>query len=222
MPPLPLGQPPTAELPGLSSRWYSSSRRHPCPLCGRNTDDKCRWNDNVILCHQGDRFGPPSGLKLGDVLSIEGRRWAVCSFSGGFSGAAMVLRPHVDRLGYTPAQRQRRAREQAVLRPVLYRLFAQCREQAQACLDMPELEFSTAKEIQAELDHAKGTFNNLVALRIQFQKARREAPELSRYVATVDQWLRQVGYQLKDVESFTRVHLGTPRAEQIASLSRAR
>lgn len=222
MPPLTLGPPPAAELPGLSSRWHSSGRHHPCPICQRAIDDKCRWNDSAICCHIGDRFAPPAGLQLGDVLTIEGRRWAVCSLSGGFSGAAMVLRPHVDRLDFTPAQRQRRAREQAVLVPELHRLFGECRLQVQACLAMPELEFCTADQIAAELEHAHGTLKNLTALRTALMTARRESPKLARCVGPVDHWLRLVGHQLRDVERFSRVLLGTPSAEQIASLSRAR
>jgi hypothetical protein len=222
MSPLTLWQPPSAELPALSSRWHSSSRRHPCPLCDRSTDNKCRWNDSAILCHQGDRYSPPAALQLGDVLTIEGRRWAVCSFSGGFSGLALVLRPHVDRLDFTPAQRHRRAREKAVLVPELHRLFGECRRQVQVCLAMPELAFCTADQILAEEAHAQGTIKNLTALRTALMSARRESPELACYVGPVDHWLRLVTYQLRDVERFSRVLLGTPSAEQIASLSEAR
>lgn len=201
-----------------ATRWQSSSRANPCPVCGRNTDDKCRWNENVILCHQGDRFAPPAGLKLGDVLDIESQRWAVCSFNGGFAGAAVIFRPHVDRLSFTPAQRQRRAREQAALLPVLQHLFAECRQQVQACLAMPELVTLNAAEMQAELDHSKATVRNLTTLRSELVMARRVTPEFARYVVAVDCWLKLTTYQLRDVEGFMRVQLGIPTAEEAAAL----
>lgn len=206
-------------IPAISrAPWKSSKRSAPCPICGRDIDNKCRWSEGIIACHQGDRFGPPSGLRLGDVLEIQGRRWAVCSLSGGFAKAAVIFRPHTDRREFTPRQRRQRMREQAVLEPVLLRLFDRCREQFQTCLGMPELVFLKADEILAELDHARATFRNLTALRQEMVKARRESPGLARYVKALDRWLKLTRYQLRDVEVFMRIHLGTPTSEQIVSL----
>jgi len=70
-----------------------SSRRNPCPVCGRNADGDCRFSEDLILCHQGTRFGPPQHLRLGDVIDVNGVRWALIRSDAGFDGAAHEFRP---------------------------------------------------------------------------------------------------------------------------------
>jgi len=202
-------------------RWQSSGRRQPCPICSRNTDDKCRWRDDLISCHQGDTFSPPAGLRVGDTVTVQGTRWAVVKLDAGFSGQAVMFRPHVDRHSFTPAERRKEQRVQAALVPTLQALFNFCRELVQLCLSMPVLERCTLAELQAELAHAKSTQANLTALRRPLIQARRETPEIGRLVKALDHWLRLVSYQLRDVERFMAVHLGTPTAQQIAALEAA-
>lgn len=71
-----------------------SSRRKPCPICGRNIDDKCRWNDEMIFCYNGDSFSPPHYLKIGDRIKVGGGDYAlfsqVCGFAGNSYGFALV------------------------------------------------------------------------------------------------------------------------------------
>ena len=63
-----------------------SSRRTPCPVCDRDKDDKCRWNDDFILCYVGNSFSPPGHIKIGDRIKIEQRTYALCSQVSGFAG----------------------------------------------------------------------------------------------------------------------------------------
>lgn len=63
-----------------------SSRNTPCPICHRNTDDKCRWNDEFILCYDGDSFAPPQHLRVGDKVKIGAETFALCSTLSGFAG----------------------------------------------------------------------------------------------------------------------------------------
>jgi hypothetical protein len=63
-----------------------SSRRAPCPICQRDSDDKCRWSETRIFCYNGDSFSPPQYLKLGDKIKVHGIEWKLFSFSAGFSG----------------------------------------------------------------------------------------------------------------------------------------
>lgn len=65
-----------------------SSRNTPCPVCGRNTDDKCRWNDEFILCYDGDSFAPPQHLRVGDKIKLNGQSFALCSTLSGFAGSS--------------------------------------------------------------------------------------------------------------------------------------
>jgi hypothetical protein len=80
--------------PNPRGRWLGSSRRHPCPVCGRNTDDKCRRQPELISCYWGSRFHPPAGLRVRDVLRVDGADWAVVALAGGFSGNSLILCPH--------------------------------------------------------------------------------------------------------------------------------
>lgn len=59
--------------------WIASSRRNPCPICGRSSDGDCRisGDGDAALCHYGDTFAPPAGLKPGEVVTgKDGNRWA--------------------------------------------------------------------------------------------------------------------------------------------------
>ena len=66
----------------------SSSRNTPCPICHRNTDDKCRWNDEFILCYDGDSFAPPRHLRIGDKIKVNAETFALCSTLSGFAGSS--------------------------------------------------------------------------------------------------------------------------------------
>ena len=72
----------------------SSKRSNPCPMCGRSKDGDCRFDDDVIFCHQGSSSGPPANLQIGDVLIRQGREWALVKTNAGFDGAACVFKPH--------------------------------------------------------------------------------------------------------------------------------
>lgn len=87
------------------AKWTGSSRRHPCPICGRNTDGKCRRSDDLLSCYWGERFAPPAGLHLGEVLRVDAGDWAVVDLAGGFSGNSLILAPHQPR---NRSQRPRR------------------------------------------------------------------------------------------------------------------
>jgi len=65
-----------------------SSRNTPCPICRRNTDDKCRWNDEFILCYDGDSFAPPQHLRVGDKIKVNAETFALCSTLSGFAGSS--------------------------------------------------------------------------------------------------------------------------------------
>ena len=72
----------------------TSVRKNPCPSCGRTKDGDCRFNDEVILCHSGESGGPNPALRIGEVVNIEGRSWALVKTGAGHSGSAHVFKPH--------------------------------------------------------------------------------------------------------------------------------
>jgi predicted P-loop ATPase len=60
---------------GSENAYWAAAK--PCPICGRDLDDKCRItaDESFIQCHVGDTYSPPS-LKKGKVLKgHDGQNW---------------------------------------------------------------------------------------------------------------------------------------------------
>lgn len=62
--------------PEHRAKLQSSSKSHPCPICGRTKDGDCRLSDDLILCAYGATHHPPAGIKPGDVIERNGKEWA--------------------------------------------------------------------------------------------------------------------------------------------------
>jgi hypothetical protein len=195
-----------------------SSKKNPCPLCGRNTDGKCSHDDTRIECYPGDTFRPPADLRRGQVLEIEGRQWAVTSLAGGWSRSHVVLRPDRGREEFKPgpthsrpaAARRRAHRESQAVEPVLLDMFSRCRQWVQAALGIPEFVHSTLEEIRESRLIVTTAAEALAEMRQPLLEAKRERPELGRLLHAVDVWAKAVGYQRADLEHFWRRQLGTP------------
>jgi hypothetical protein len=87
--------------------WTGSSRRNPCLVCGRGTDDKCRRREDLISCWYGGTFSPPGGLRVGETLRLaDGTDWAVVSLQGGFGNNSLMLAPHKPRGRSSPGHRR--------------------------------------------------------------------------------------------------------------------
>ena len=81
-------------------RWIPSSKRNPCPICGRvkDTDCRIRQDEQMVFCHRGKSQGPPEGLKVGDTLSdSESRIWAYTGDSRDDSRDGAVFVIHQER-----------------------------------------------------------------------------------------------------------------------------
>ena len=79
-----------------NEEWLASN---PCPICGRNIDEKCRMHQDqsFIQCHIGDTYMPPSG-KTGDVIKgSDGQLWLQRNKTSNVYG---------DAVGYSLAQRK--------------------------------------------------------------------------------------------------------------------
>ena len=68
-----------------------SSKHNPCPICGRDIDDKCRWNDSTILCYCGNSFHPPEHLALGQIILASGVNWKLISYYSGFAKSSYLF-----------------------------------------------------------------------------------------------------------------------------------
>lgn len=77
-------------------RWSPSSRRNPCPICGRTKDGDCRIRQDgqMVFCHRGKSQGPPERLRVGEILKdTQGQSWAYTGDSRDDSrdGAVFVI-----------------------------------------------------------------------------------------------------------------------------------
>lgn len=80
----------THSLTRSSSKFTYSSRRNPCPVCGRTKDSDCRWNTGG-LCHC--RTYAKVRLRVGEVVrGHDGQQWAYLGDSDG--GRWAMFRPH--------------------------------------------------------------------------------------------------------------------------------
>lgn len=69
-----------------------SSKRNPCPICGRTADGDCRTGDGLAICHHGSTHHPPAGLRPGDVIKgRDGQRWAFTGETTDGRGSTFTL-----------------------------------------------------------------------------------------------------------------------------------
>ena len=61
-------------------RWINSSKKNPCPICGRTKDGDCRISADgqQVICHRGSTHSPPDDLKpsADPITGRDGKRWA--------------------------------------------------------------------------------------------------------------------------------------------------
>ena len=75
-----------------SSKFTYSSRRTPCPVCGRTKDSDCRWDEKLLHC----RTYAKEHLRVGEVLrGHDGQQWAYLGDSDG--GRWAMFRPHQEK-----------------------------------------------------------------------------------------------------------------------------
>lgn len=184
-----------------------SSSRNPCPCCGRTKTSHCAWalngsDDDLVLCHNGERFGPPPGLAIGDVLTIAGRSFALTAVGKGFAGSSHVFRPHQERQpdpGFRLPAAVRRANA-ALLE--LHPLAGASLEEQLACLrrDIHRW-FDAALAGHVErLDALRGLHERCRHLLPQLRRGLRSDPTLTPFSEELTDLLRQVRHELQFLE----------------------
>jgi len=125
----------------------SSGRRNPCPVCGRDKDDKCRWNDELILCWQGDTFSPPPNLRKGETLEVPGRGlMAVLGVDAGVGGSSLLLGPHDG--SQRPLVWREKPEEVARWEEAAYPVVGKLRRKLFLLQHLPDFDVLKTKEIQ--------------------------------------------------------------------------
>ena len=203
----------------------ASSRKSPCPVCGRTKDADCRWKDDVILCHQGTSYKPPSDLRRGDVINIAGKPWALIRRDGGFDGAAAVFKPHRARRKVSNRDHQHRFDTLAVdpedvVLHAAHAVMAGLVQDIDRALSVPDFQFSLPHELQADFQLIEDTSDAAEAFKQTLLKLQRSTGGLERHLTQLTQALEDLGHVGRDVKRFKRCALGEPTDKQIASLNR--
>lgn len=106
---------------GGNGRLSASSKRNPCPICGREKDGSCSISQNaeVVHCHQGQTHQPPTD-KLGEVIRIGEQRWRCGGPSSGRSDAVLfnLLTDPIPSNGHKPRPVSRPAKRSPAPAPI--------------------------------------------------------------------------------------------------------
>lgn len=180
-----------------------SSRRNPCPVCGRNADGDCRFSEDLILCHQGTRFGPPQHLRPGDVIDVNGSRWALIRTDAGFDGAAHEFRP--DRATREKGSFRGRRKQQRQARRLLHEVL----RDIDAALSVPEFMQSPPDELRESFRLIEVAAVKAEAL-LPAVRGRLQPPQISLLAEAI----KELTYQRRDADHFRHHYLGEGRHDQ--------
>jgi hypothetical protein len=190
---------------GRRQRWQSSSRANPCPVCGRDTDSKCRWGDDQILCFPGSRFAPPN-VRPGEVITLaDGSQWFRCRADGGFSGGHAVFRPH------RPLEqgRPRTVMNRQAIRPEDAMAEAKRIRTALALvLAAPPWETLRPDELRQQARQLDQVAKRITRLRQMVAAVSKPSEPIERLRWAIRDWQRQIEHQANDLAAFRRDVLG--------------
>ena len=177
-----------------------SGKRSPCPSCGRDSDGDCRFSDQVVLCHAGKRFAPPRHLRVGDVITLQGRPWALVATGKGYDGAAHVFKPHRENSRHRPRP-QKRAVQVLDLHGLEQDLsgFDLLARQA---LEIPPLEQMLDADISQARDRAAAAQKLTKELIARITRLQRSEPSLEFVLEQLESTKRALEFQLKDLELY--------------------
>lgn len=184
-------------------KFTQSSRRSPCPVCGRTKDGDCRFNADVIYCHKGSTNGPPEHLKIGDVIQADGLDWYLAAVNAGFDKSAHCFKPH------KPLERGnfiRRINPQAVKQiDDLYNLEADLKAfdaLALQALSIPPLETLLDEDIFAARNACSDAYQRSLGLIKRLTRIKRRDASYDHVLSSVLVTQKQLHYQLQDLENY--------------------
>lgn len=184
-----------------------SAPNNPCPVCGRTKDGDCRWNDSVILCHQGSSNGPPQHLRPGDVLSVNGADWALIRRNAGYSGQAALFRPHRAKDHQpAPTPAATAPQHQEARETVATAAIKQFLDHYRRCWNIPDFHSLPHDHLQEAFRLIYQTEAEGLALARTLQQVWREQPAVrDHYRHRFEHAIKSIRYQRSDVDHF-RVH----------------
>lgn len=191
-----------------------SSRKEPCPICSRDKDDKCRWNDFNIFCYYGNSFHPPSGLRLGDFIEAFGRRWKLVKLDGGFSGGSYIFATASDR---EPARRQTREEREHYRKQIDFvshkskKMFSELRKKVHQCCALPDFHAMNSDEIRKASLLLQLTVDDCDAALKFVYRNRRLISDFAKLRTAYMIWQKSMRYQKKSFDFFVLDCLGIPQ-----------
>ena len=194
----------------------SSGRNNPCPSCGRNTTSHCRWNDDTILCFHGSTFAPPSDLRIGDTITIDGRPWALIRRDGGFSGNAAVFKPHIEKEPSRGQRLQTPNTAQELLSRQTKRhqwasLIQEFHDAFQAAWNAPDFYSCTPEQLNAAFSTISNAQNCGAGLKPHLRSIWRDHQDLEQlHRLRVESQLKTIAFMAQDALEFQHNDLGTP------------
>lgn len=188
-----------------------SSRKEPCPICSRDKDDKCRWNDFNIFCYYGNSFHPPSTLRLGDRIDAFGKSWKLVKLNGGFSGGSYIFAvANSDE----PIRRQTKQEREQYRKQIDFvshkskKLLSDLRKKVQQCYALKDFFTMTPDEIRKANAILQLTVDDCDAALKFILRNRRMISNSQKLRATYLIWQRTMRYQKKSLDLFIAENLG--------------
>ena len=200
-----------------------SSRRTPCPSCGRTRDGDCRWNAGAIWCHQGSHNGPDPELRIGDVIDIDGKPWALVSLDAGFAGSAALFRPHRERSDAPRRHIPRTPTEllsQQTKRHQWASVLDQFHNAFQRAWDVPDFYTASPDELSAAFAVIDDAQAKAAAIRPHLDTIWREHKDLEQlHRLRTETELKVIDHAADDARDFQRNELGVPTAADLQEVA---
>lgn len=186
-----------------------SSRTEPCPICGRNVDDKCRWAENAIFCYFGDSFHPPMNLNKGDVIEAFESSWKLLYLQGGFSGGSYVFTRY-NSVKNSFVSREEKQKLQKLISENTLKLQKQInslRKLVQRSYALKDFQQMTSQDLSAAALLLDRTMQECESV-LQFIYANRSRVKISRkFFTALPLWKKQVERQRKNFVEFHKLYL---------------
>lgn len=191
-----------------------SSRKTPCPCCGRVRTNHCRFDLDgsypIVLCHDGVSSGPPANLRVGQTLDFAGIKWALVGTGKGHSGNSHEFRPHRERepINHRPPSAEHLQMQQAK-RSLAVHAIERFFERFQQVWDIKDFHSLPGPELQQAFALIYEVEQEGLTLARSIQSIWREHHDLrDRHRARFDEYVRNLKHQRKDADHFRSHYLG--------------
>lgn len=178
-----------------------SSKKTPCPVCGRTKDGDCAWSSDVIFCHSG------SDLSISQTITIDGKPWALVKLNAGFSGQAAVFRPH--REGFKPSGNRNADLDAKARRSIASFSITRFLDRFKQCWDIPDFHTLNAEEFNAAKQLIDDTAAEAVTLSRTLPALWRQHPDMADlYRWRVESCFKNIKAQREDAHHFASHYIG--------------